>query len=380
MIPDKGRPMPFPPCDVVIPAHNAAATLARAITSVLAQTAPDLRLFVIDDGSRDATPDIARSFAAADARVTLIRQTNGGISAAMNAGIAAGHAPFVARLDADDLSAPDRHSRQLTHLLTHPRTVAVSGAHREIRADGTPTGRTHRPPFATAADPARAPAVEPPLTQPFTMMRREALLAAGSYRPFPVSEDSDLYWRLAERGDLVSLPDIMGSYRLHAASISAASIVGGRLMAVCSQLAAISARRRAARASDVVLPPNPLWRDEGDIAPMVARAAVETGLTAPEIAWLHAAAAAKLMELAGYRPFDLDDADCAFIAAALDRDVTALRADNRADLVRMRAATSARLLRGGRLRAALTLSSATLLPQTVLRAATGRLYWTKHPV
>jgi glycosyltransferase involved in cell wall biosynthesis len=371
--------MLFPPCDVIIPARNAATTLARAIASVLHQTAPDLRLVVVDDGSRDATPAIARAFAALDPRVTLLRQPGAGIAAAMNAGLAAGTAPFVARLDADDLSAPDRHARQIAHLIAHPGTVAVAGAHREIHADGRPTGRIHRPAMDTDPDPARAPAREAPLTQPFLMVRRSALAAAGGYRPLPVSEDSDLLWRLSEQGRLAILPDILGSYRLHGGSISSASILNGRRMALCSQLAALSARRRAAGQDDLTFAPHPGWRDATDLDAMISRAATDTGVTPAELPWLRIATAAKLMELSGYRPFDPDRQDCAFIARALDRDDGRLTAENRSDLARMRAATAARMLRAARVRAALTLAPARLLPQTILRAATGRLYWTKHP-
>lgn len=372
--------MQFPPCDVVIPARNAAATLPAALASVLAQSAPDLRVIVVDDGSRDDTAAVVRRVAATDPRVTLLRRTGGGIAAAMNAGLAAGDAPFVARLDADDLSAPDRHARQLAHLVSHPGTVAVSGAHHEIRANDTPTGRIHRPPLRSLTDPARAPAAEHALTQPFLMVRRAAITAIGGYRPFPVSEDSDLYWRLAGLGHLDSLPEVMGHYRLHRHSVSSASIVNGRLMAVCSQLAALSARRRAAGQADIVLPPLPHWREAVMLAPMLSRAAAETGVTAAEMPWLRAATAGKLMELAGYRPYDIEDADCRFIARALDRDTRRLSPANRDDLGRMRAATAARLVRDGRWRAAALLATAGLWPQTLLRAATGRLYWTKHPV
>jgi len=372
--------MQFPPCDVIIPARNAAATLPAALASVLGQSAPDLRVIVVDDGSRDDTAAVVTRAAETDPRVTLLRRAGGGIAAAMNAGLALGHAPFVARLDADDLSAPDRHARQIAHLLTHPGTVAVSGAHHEIRAYDTPTGRIHRPPLRSIADPARAPAVEHPLTQPFLMVRRAALSAIGGYRPFPVSEDSDLYWRLSALGHLDSLPEVMGHYRLHRHSISSASIVNGRLMALCSQLAALSARRRAAGQADIVLPPLPHWREAVDLPPMVARAASETGVTPAELPWLRAAVAGKLMELAGYRPFDIEKGDCRFIAHTLDHDTRRLAPENRADLARMRAATAARLLRDGRWRAAGILAPAGLWPQTLLRAATGRLYWTKHPV
>ena len=371
--------MSFPPCDVIIPARNAAATLACAISSVLAQSATDLRLFIVDDGSTDETQTLARGFAADDRRVSVIRQSGAGISAAMNAGLAAGDSPFVARLDADDMSDPDRHARQIAYLLMYPRVVATSGAHREIRADGTRTGRTHRPPCVTRADPARAPATEPPLTQPFFMARRDALVAVGGYRPFPVSEDSDLYWRLAEYGALVSLPEIVGSYRVHSGSISASSIVNGRLMALCSQLAALSAYRRAAGLRDIALPAKPRWREATHLAEMVAQAASDTGLSLDEQRHLRIASAAKLMELAGYRPYELDARDCSFIARALEKDAAGLTLENLADLAKMQSATAARLLRQGYVRRAMTISSIRLMPQTLLRATTGRLYWSKLP-
>ena len=70
---------------MVIPAYNAAAWVADAIRSVLAQTHRDWRLVVVDDGSIDGTGDVVAGFA--DPRIRLIRQANGGVSAARNAGI-----------------------------------------------------------------------------------------------------------------------------------------------------------------------------------------------------------------------------------------------------------------------------------------------------
>ncbi|TDW41377.1 glycosyl transferase family 2 [Roseinatronobacter bogoriensis subsp. barguzinensis] len=376
---NEGSTMALPPCDVIIPARNAAATLGEAVSSVLAQTAPDLCLYIVDDGSTDSTQAIAREFAAADSRVTVLSLPGAGISAAMNAGIAAGSNPVIARLDADDISDPDRHARQLAYFVANRDVVALSGAHREIRANGTLTGRIHRAAFETHADPARAPASEPPLTQPFFMVRRTALMAAGGYRPFPVSEDSDLYWRLSEQGALVCLPEIVGSYRVHSGSISAASIVNGRLMALCSQLAALSARRRGRGAADIILPAQPRWRDAGDLASMIDHAAADTGLEPAELRHLRIACAAKLMELAGYRPYELEARDCTFIAYALEMDADGLAPENRSDLAKMRSASAARLLRKGHVGRALKLAPVSLMPQTLLRAGTGRLYWSKLP-
>ena len=93
-----------PRFSVVIPAFNAAATLARAIESVQAQSWPAHEIIVVDDGSRDATAEIACQFEA----VHLIQQANSGVSVARNAGAAVATGNWLAFLDADDWYAPDR--------------------------------------------------------------------------------------------------------------------------------------------------------------------------------------------------------------------------------------------------------------------------------
>ncbi|MFN3750060.1 MAG: glycosyltransferase family 2 protein [Thiobacillus sp.] len=93
-----------PRFSVVIPAFNSAATLARAIESVRAQTWPAHEILVVDDGSTDATAEVA---AGCDG-VRLIRQKNSGVSVARNAGAAAATGDWLAFLDADDWYAPDR--------------------------------------------------------------------------------------------------------------------------------------------------------------------------------------------------------------------------------------------------------------------------------
>lgn len=94
-----------PRFSVVIPAFNSAATLARAIESVRAQSWPAHEIIVVDDGSTDATAGIATRFGDA---VRLLQQPNSGVSVARNAGAAAATGDWLAFLDADDWYAPDR--------------------------------------------------------------------------------------------------------------------------------------------------------------------------------------------------------------------------------------------------------------------------------
>lgn len=362
--------MDLPAVDVLIPARDAAATLEAAVRSALAQTAPHLRVIVIDDGSRDATPALLDRLTDQHPRVHALRLEGRGIAAAMNAGLALATAPFVARLDADDLSAPDRHARQLRHMVSNPACIACSGAHVEIDAEGHETGYVHRPGPNVLPDAFALPAQEPPLTQPFFMVRRAALVAVGGYRPLPVSEDSDLYWRLAEFGRLDCLPDILGRYRMHGGSISSASIRHGRQMALWSQLAALSAQRRMAGAEDLALSGRlpATAPSEAGLAEQVAEASRLFALTSAETDWLSRAVAAKLMELAGYRPYELTAEDVAYLADHL--------AEAR-HLAPMRAATAARLLRARRWGEAMRLGRGQQA-EVWARAALNRLYWTKR--
>ena len=95
---------------IIIPAFNSAATLARAIESVLIQSWPAYEIIVVDDGSTDATAEVARQFGD---MIYLIQQTNSGVSAARNAGAAVATGDWLAFLDADDLWEKNKLLAQL---------------------------------------------------------------------------------------------------------------------------------------------------------------------------------------------------------------------------------------------------------------------------
>jgi len=103
---------------IVIPCYNAEAWIAQAIESSLAQTWPQKEVIVVNDGSRDGSVAVARTFEGAGVRV--IDQPNRGASAARNAGLDAARGEFLQYLDADDLLAPDKIERQM-------RAAAESG-------------------------------------------------------------------------------------------------------------------------------------------------------------------------------------------------------------------------------------------------------------
>lgn len=116
---------------VVMPAFNAAATISIAVQSVRGQTFNNWQLLIIDDGSTDATADIARAYCRQDPRISLLRGEHQGVSCARNLGIRESRGDVIAFLDADDAWHPDKLARHLQHLTQRP-DVGVSYSQAEI--------------------------------------------------------------------------------------------------------------------------------------------------------------------------------------------------------------------------------------------------------
>lgn len=304
-----------PLVDVILPVRNYARYLAQSVSSVLDQSERRLRLIAIDYGSSDETPGMLAGFAARDPRVDVRRIDTASLVDALNAGLAAATAPFIARQDADDISFPDRFQRQLAAFATDSRIVAVSGSCFHIDAGGERTGSRFAPCDPEAADCRAVPAVEPYLLQPFLMVRRSAFEAVAGYRCGFVTfaEDSDLYWRLSRIGRFMNLAEPLGLMRLHAGSITSRSIWSGRVLAIFSQLAALSHKRVCSGEGD--LEPDPGWlermRSAGTLEAMLAIAA--HGLSPEERDHLTVAAAVKLLELCNSRSLTPERSDCLFV-------------------------------------------------------------------
>lgn len=211
---------------VVIPAHNAEATLDETLRSVRAQTHGALEILVIDDGSRDRTAEIALAHAAADRRVRLVYQANAGVAAARNRGVAEARAALVAPVDADDLWAPDKIERQLA-ALHHggPSVALVYTWSALIDADSRIVGFGDR---AMDEGDVLARMCRGNLVGngSAALMRRSAVLEAGGYdgtlraRGAQGCEDLLLYCGIAAWHQVAVVPDFLTGYRQNAASMS----------------------------------------------------------------------------------------------------------------------------------------------------------------
>ena len=365
--------MNIPRVDCLVPVYNGGVFLKGSLQSLLRQDYPALRIIVVNDGSTDQSSSLLRTLAAEDPRILLIEKANGGIVEALNTGLQHVDAEFVARHDADDLADPHRIGVQARFLAGRPDVSAVGGSARHIDERGSDLGTIARfdPPEFASAD--NAPAREPYLLHPFLMVRTDALRSAGGYRHVLHAEDSDLYWRLQERGRLVSHPALLGSYRMHPESISSSSIRSGRAMSLSSQLAALSARRRRSGRLDLTFSSADAkaLRMKIHLAEMLA--VYQDQLDADERSWLSLAAALKLMELADYRPYELETEDCAFLHQAWNARADALQASNRSLANKAVLGTAARLLALGRVAQARALPQVPFGPGFVAKVAVRRL-------
>lgn len=120
-----------PHISIVMAVYNEEKTLAVAVESVLAQTFSDWEMIIVDDGSTDSTPDMLKSFVEEDPRIRVLTNTeNMGLAASLNRGIKSARADLIARVDADDINAPDRLDKQYRYMSKHPGTdVLGTGAY-----------------------------------------------------------------------------------------------------------------------------------------------------------------------------------------------------------------------------------------------------------
>lgn len=206
----------MPIVSVMMPAYNADRYVAEAIESVLAQTLTDFEFIIIDDGSTDGTRAVVEGYAGRDGRIRFASRPNRGIGATRNEAMAMATADLVAVMDADDVALPGRLEAQVGYLRAHPECVAVGGWAETIDSDGAPIGRWQLPCDHEAIDAANL-AGQQAVIHPTLTARREAVLAAGAYNA-DLSEDLDLLLRLAERGRLANLPEVLLRCRRHSAS------------------------------------------------------------------------------------------------------------------------------------------------------------------
>jgi len=215
MRPGNGQPT----VSVIMSVYNGKRFLQEAIDSILAQTFTDFEFLIFDDGSTDGSSDILSAAAARNRRIVLERLPHTGLSAALNRGLEKARGRYVARMDADDISLPDRFEKQIRFLDSHPDIALVSGGFELIDEEGRS--------LKTILHPVLPEIVHHELLEhnfichPAIMARRDALRSIGGYRAqYLHAEDWDMWLRLSERYRLANLPDVLIKYRQHLSKVS----------------------------------------------------------------------------------------------------------------------------------------------------------------
>ncbi|OSQ47607.1 glycosyltransferase family 2 protein [Marivita geojedonensis] len=220
---------------IVVPAFNVQETLAETLRALLAQTYPDFEIIVVDDGSSDDTPQIARSFES-DPRLRVIRQANRGLAGARNTGIAAARGEVIGFCDADDLWVPAKLATHMAHLNAHPEVgISYSGS-ALIDDNGERMGQSQRPRLKDVD--AAVIFKRNPIGNGSAVVLRREVFESIAYRPrheterdwyfdetFRQSEDIECWLRIALSTDWVfeGVPGLLTHYRINAGGLSAAT-------------------------------------------------------------------------------------------------------------------------------------------------------------
>lgn len=200
---------------VLLPAYNAREHIGRALRDLLAQTFRDFEILVVDDGSTDGTADVVGGVR--DSRIRLIRlPKNGGLVAALNAGLAEARAPWIARQDADDRCRADRLMRQRRLIEADPGASLVYSRAGLITSRGWWCG-TLRPPVTDAALRWDL-CFRNPVPHTSAVFPLERVRGTG-YAGDNVTADFELWSRLLREGRAVGDAECLVSYRIHRGSI-----------------------------------------------------------------------------------------------------------------------------------------------------------------
>ena len=205
-----------------MPVYNAQDYLREAVDSILAQTDRDFELLAIDDGSTDTSREILASYDDPRLRIES-NEKNLGLIATLNRGLDLARGEFIARMDADDFSLPDRLEKQIALLNRHPDFDAVSARYEFMDPQGQVMRHKHygidRPLSSTLV--CWSSQFDVPFCHGAAVFRKSFFDRVGRYDPeFSHAEDYELFLRAQPESQLANHPDVLYRVRRHKENVS----------------------------------------------------------------------------------------------------------------------------------------------------------------
>jgi hypothetical protein len=203
---------------VLMTVRNGEPYVEAAVRSILTQTYDDFKFLILDNASADRTREIIRDFRDSRIKLTALEQDLGH-TGALNHGLALVDTPYVARMDADDVSLPLRLERQMEFVAGHPEVALLGTWFEGIDSEGNVIDR-HTPP-AEHVEVLKAMLFENPFAHTSTVFNRQAALACGGYDlSYRCAQDYALWWRIALVCRVANLPEFLVQVRSHGGQAS----------------------------------------------------------------------------------------------------------------------------------------------------------------
>jgi len=208
-----------PLVSVIINAYNAAPYFAECLDSVLDQTIEDFEVIIVNDASTDGTGQMAEDYARRDPRVRVLHnEHNLGIPATINISLEHSRGEYVAKMDADDVTMPDRLEKQVAYLQAHPEVVMVGSWWTRIGPDGCELG-TQRPRPTNRR-------LKEQMQRRCVLMHTGIMVRGDLYRRikyrefFRYAQDYDLFLRLCDHGEIAMILEVLVKQRLNPSGVT----------------------------------------------------------------------------------------------------------------------------------------------------------------
>jgi len=212
--------MKRPLVSVVMPAYNAEKYIAEAIKSILAQSFKNFELLIVDDSSTDDTWKVAKLYEAIDRRIVLLSNTrNLKSSRTMNRAFKLCKGRYIAVMDNDDYSYPNRIKKQFNFMEKHKKIGALGGTIKIVKENCSYIGM--RKYYQKDSEIRKHIFRFSPIAHPSVMFRKSVLDKVGYYNPkYAPADDYELYFRIGAISEFGNLPEVLLTYRARTSSIT----------------------------------------------------------------------------------------------------------------------------------------------------------------